>query len=231
MRTTTKIACISDTHLKNPSWDFEPADILVHAGDITLFGKLKELAKACEWIAGLPFKEKVIIAGNHDFCVQRDPEGSQRVFQTHGLTYLQDESITIEGLKFYGSPWTPVFNNYAFNAQRGEPLREIWSYIPDDTDILVTHGPPFGILDLAGPQRLVGCDDLLDRVQQLHLKAHIFGHIHYSYGLRVRGGTQFVNASSLGNLLKTKRDPIYIYIEHERKNSEADKTDSQEVCL
>ena len=123
-----------------------------------------------------------------------------------GVTYLQDEATTIMGLKFYGSPWQPRFFDWAFNADRGKPLADIWAKIPEDTDVLVTHGPPFGILDQTWRGEKVGCQDLLARVRIIRPRFHLFGHIHEGYGAFQNESTVFLNGSicdlnyNLGNL-------------------------------
>jgi Icc-related predicted phosphoesterase len=110
--------------------------------------------------------------------------------------YLQDEAAEIAGLKFWGSPWQPWFHDWAFNLPRGERLAEKWAMVPEDTEILVTHGPPFGIGDHNGWEGHVGCDDLRKRVAQLqNLKLHIFGHIHESPGVFEESGVVFANVS------------------------------------
>ena len=109
--------------------------------------------------------------------------------------YLQDSGCEIEGLKFWGSPWQPVYGGWAFNLPRGEELREKWEMIPLTTDILVTHCPPKGIGDFIKPGRHEGCEDLLNAVLRIKPKLHVFGHIHEDYGLHKHEHTTFVNAS------------------------------------
>ena len=92
--------------------------------------------------------------------------------------YLCDESLTLDGVKFYGSPWQPRFFDWAFNKDRGAPLKAIWDKIPLDTDVLITHGPPHGILDLTFDKIKAGCEELLLAVQRIKPKVHVFGHIH-----------------------------------------------------
>ena len=117
------------------------------------------------------------------------------------LTYLQDDFVEVDGVKIYGSPWQPWFFDYAFNLPRdGEEIYEKWQKIPEDTDILVTHGPPQGILDISGdPYNIsdLGCMFLKKRVAEIKPKIHVFGHIHGSYGYKYENGTHFFNASVL----------------------------------
>jgi len=117
------------------------------------------------------------------------------------ITYLQDKSVYIAdlGVKVYGSPWQPEFFSWAFNLPRnGKELQEKWDAIPEDTDILITHGPPFGYLDIPGGQSIrTGCEILRDKVDKIKPKIHIFGHIHGSAGYHFNGHTHFINAAVL----------------------------------
>ena len=112
------------------------------------------------------------------------------------VDYLCDTGVVIDGIRFYGSPWQPMFMNWAFNLEPRE-LREKWSLIPAQTEVLVTHGPPYSILDLNVARANCGDPDLADRVSQLQPMIHVFGHIHESSGSLQQGGTLFVNASVL----------------------------------
>ena len=136
---------------------------------------------------------KVVVAGNHDFLFEQDREA--RTLLTHA-TYLEDEERVVHGLRIYGSPWQPRFFNWAFNLDRGEPLRRIWERIPQGIDILLTHGPPHGILDVTVRGLRVGCEELAAALPRVRPRLHVFGHIHESYGQLVRDGTHFVNAST-----------------------------------
>jgi Icc-related predicted phosphoesterase len=135
--------------------------------------------------------------------------------------YLQDSEVEVEGLKVYGSPWTPWFHDWAFNAQRGEDIKGLWDNIPGDTDILVTHGPPLGHGDrvLYPPGQRVGCEDLLNRVKEIKPRLHVFGHIHEDSGKWDRywdkkgtSLTTFVNASSCDLSYKADNPPIVVDI-------------------
>lgn len=188
------IVCVSDTHGFHDRTVVPDGDVLVHAGDLTRRGELDDVARFDAWLAGLPHRHKVVICGNHDWCFQRRPVESRGRLR-HAI-YLQDESVVIEGLRFYGSPWQPWFLDWAFNLPRGPEIAAKWAMIPDDTDVLVTHGPPFGLLDEARRGGNVGCADLLARVQQVRPRLHVFGHIHEAAGVVRVGETVFVNAST-----------------------------------
>lgn len=183
-----KVALVSDTHTHEPMIP-DGVDLILHAGDFSSWGTRKEYLLFREWIisTGVP---TVHIAGNHERYLERN-----RPHPNPCIEYLQDQETTVQGIKIYGSPWQPRFFDWAFNLDH-EGLVEVWGKIPDDTEILITHGPPYGILDLTPRGEYVGCTALRDRVEQLeHLKLHLFGHIHYSYGVDKIDGVTYVNAS------------------------------------
>jgi Icc-related predicted phosphoesterase len=188
-----KIVALSDTHGGHFSIDIPDGDILVHAGDITRHGTLDEIKGFNSFLAQLPHRYKIVVAGNHDICFEKDPQKSRELMTS--CYYLQDQSIEIEGLKFYGSPWQPWFYDWAFNLPRGTALKEKWDMIPDDTDVLITHGPPKGIGDRTGQGEQTGCEELLPVVTRVKPIVHIFGHIHEGYGEYEQNSIKFVNAS------------------------------------
>lgn len=202
-----RIVCISDTHAKHRQLAIPDGDVLVHAGDLTRRGEHSDVRDVDDWLGTLPHRHKVVIAGNHDFCFERTP--SSRGWIRHA-TYLQDEAVEIEGVKFYGSPWQPRFFDWAFNLDRGLPLRRVWNKIPADVDVLITHGPPFGILDLTAGGEQVGCEELRAAVERLRPRLHIFGHIHEAAGTLERDGTTFVNACSCDLRYRASQTPIVI---------------------
>jgi Icc-related predicted phosphoesterase len=202
---------ISDTHgyhaFLTPPID---CDTIVVAGD---FSNSRQKAKNIEeckdfydWLHYLPFHNKIVIAGNHDTSLET--AYGKELIQQYEFTYLENEAIIIDGIKIFGSPLTPTFGEgWAFNKSRGN-LWDYWQHIPDDTQLLITHGPPKGILDLSHDHDHVleycGDTSLLKRVMQLPLlKYHVFGHIHntkegdLNQGTRTHGNlpTTFVNAS------------------------------------
>jgi Icc-related predicted phosphoesterase len=189
-----RVVCISDTHNRLHKLAVPPGDLLIHAGDLTGQGSLDEIAREHRAIAALPHRYKVIIAGNHDFGFERAPAEARALITS--AIYLQDESVTIEGLRIYGSPWQPWFWDWAFNWPRGKSMKPIWDKIPEGTDILVTHGPPLGHGDRCVDGNLAGCPDLLDAIRRVKPRYHIFGHIHEGYGRTQEGPTTCVNAST-----------------------------------
>ncbi len=215
-----RIVCLSDTHNRHAELLVPEGDVLVHAGDATLRGTREELQAFAGWLGSLPHRHKVLIAGNHDFLFEREPEAARAL--VGGAIYLEDSGVEIEGLSFWGSPWQPWYFDWAFNLARGAPLREKWSRIPPGTDVLVTHGPPHGIGDrVNGPVprmlgalisggRHVGCEELRAAVLRLRPRLHVFGHIHEGYGTQSLEGTRFVNASSCDRSYRAIHPPIVV---------------------
>lgn len=217
-----KICAISDTHTYHRKLKIPEADVLVITGDLTFRGEMDVIEDLSKWLAELPHKHKVLIAGNHDWCFeQRDyrREAAIQMIMDSNTHYLENSSVEIDGLHFYGSPATPFFCNWAFNYQRGPEIATIWNKIPTSVNVLLTHGPPFGYLDLTsgdfGPPENVGCKDLLVKIESLpNLKTHCFGHIHRNNNEQpiLRNGVQFCNASVLNSKYEVANDPILIDI-------------------
>ena len=168
-------------------------DLLVHAGDLTRKGELDTLEDLDRWLGGLPHRHKVVICGNHDFCFQEKPAEARR--RITNAVYLEDGAATLGGLTVYGSPWQPWFGGWAFNLHPGPELAAVWAKVPAGTDVLITHGPPAGVLDRTFRGDLVGCRDLFDRVMEVRPRLHVFGHIHEAAGRLDIDGITFVNAS------------------------------------
>jgi Icc-related predicted phosphoesterase len=216
-----RIVAISDTHERHDGLVVPDGDVLVHAGDFTGRGTFPAIAKFADWMRALSHAHKVVIAGNHELTLEdisdlksprymddtrRLPKGQDTTSKTiavrllvdAGLTYLEDSSTIIRRLKFYGSPWTPAFNNWAFNLDRGSRgMLDVRAKIPSDVEVLITHGPPFGILDSTVDAMHQGCVALERRVFHLPaIKACIFGHLHRDGGqTRDIHGVKFVNAA------------------------------------
>ncbi len=171
--------------------------ILVHAGDMSGRGTESEIRRFLDWFSSLPYMHKILIAGNHDFFFEiAKPELVAALLADYPeVTYLNDSGVTIEGIKFWGSPVTPWFHNWAFNRYPQE-IEAHWDLIPNDTDVLITHGPPQGILDKTIREGWsVGCKYLLKVVNRVNPKVHVFGHIHEGMGQTQIGGTIFINAA------------------------------------
>ncbi len=189
---TLRIVCLSDTHTRHWDVNVPHGDILIHAGDFTKRGSLRDLRDFNAFLGELPHRHKIVVAGNHDFCFE-DAPADARPLLTNAV-YLQDEAVCLAGLKFFGSPWQPWFFDWAFNLPRGAALREKWDRIPHDIDVLITHTPPSGILDRTATGAEVGCADLREAVRGIRPRLHVFGHIHEAAGVTRRDGTTFVNA-------------------------------------
>ncbi|KAF1839716.1 Metallo-dependent phosphatase [Decorospora gaudefroyi] len=178
------VVCISDTHNSQP--DIPAGEVLIHAGDITQSGSLKEIQHSLDWLNSLPHPFKLLIAGNHDILLDNSQPRADLVEHASldwgSVIYLNSKSTTIScsngrRLKIYGSPFSPRHGNWAFQYPRNE---DVWhGKVPEDTDILITHGPPKGHLD-AGH---LGCKFLLDEVWRKKPRLHVFGHVHEGYGL------------------------------------------------
>lgn len=207
-----KLVLISDTHTQHSRLCLPEGDVLIHAGDWSLPGKLKEALDFAGWLKTQPHKTKVVIAGNHDFSAQAFmTENSEQVLRDifAPAHYLRDSSLLVGDVLIYGSPWQPWFYNWAFNLQRGLEIRAKWDLIPPHTDVLVTHGPPMGILDQPGGCGThVGCQDLMDAVSVIKPKIHVFGHIHGGYGQKEFNGTQFFNASVVNESYRVVNEPL-----------------------
>jgi Icc-related predicted phosphoesterase len=207
-----KVVLTSDTHGFHDAIDVPDGDLLIVAGDFTKRGRREEIAAFDRWLRARPHRHKVVIAGNHDFGMQDLPD--RRGLIT-GATYLEDELVEIGGVRIWGSPWQPRFFDWAFNLDRGEPLRRVWAKIPDGIDILVTHGPPRGILDVTDRGEAVGCDDLREAVFRVRPKLHVFGHIHEAYGERMVDGVRFVNACACTVRYAPTQPPIVVTLRAE----------------
>ena len=205
-----RLVCISDTHSMHRQVSVPDGDVLIHAGDCLGVGTLEELEDLDNWFSEQPHRHKILIAGNHDWCLQDEPADAEALIRN--AVYLRDRSIDIEGLKFWGSPWTPIFFDWAFNLERGTAIAERWAQIPSDTDVLITHGPPAGILDQVNESLAVGCGDLAWELERLTLKLHIFGHIHESYGQQTLNDCRYINASTCTGQYKPLNPPIVVDI-------------------
>lgn len=200
---------------KNPvAVEFPEADVLVLAGDYAKdFGGTPEDGARFQlgWLSSsfipflrtLPYKKIIVVAGNHDWVhyMEHTSRRARELYEAEGIVYLQDESYEFEGVRFYGSPHQPWCFDWAFNFPRYDHLnghyeaKKVWDKIPPLTHVLITHGPPFQILDLAPGDRHVGCHILHRRVFDIRPKLHLFGHIHGSYGRQKVDGVEFGNVS------------------------------------
>lgn len=218
MNKTLTLVCISDTHNKHRNLQLPPGDVLIHAGDFTALGSYKEIANFFQWFSEQPHRYKVCVAGNHDLEFQNTPWVA-RILIPSNVIYLEDSGVEIEGFKFYGSPWTPDFfpHRWAFNQTRGSQRTKLrWSAIPDDTDVFICHGPPYGTLDEVCDDGKVlhkGCEDLTEALERIERPMTVVcGHIHEGYGEGKLGNKRIINAAQLDgcNILRNK--PVCVTI-------------------
>jgi Icc-related predicted phosphoesterase len=235
-----KITHISDTHNHHSKLqeDLPGGDLLIHSGDFTSIGRRSEIERFIKWFNKIDnYTYKVFIAGNHDLTfesevLQRrkaDWFDGMRDYDTPadeakpqwlcellevglagGVFYLENENITIDGVKIWGSPFSPTFGrDWAFNVNRGADSIQMWNQIPDDTDIVITHGPMYGALDVAYNSGLpVGCEDLYNRLQIVKPHLHFCGHVHEGYGYKQVGDMYSFNGASVSLEYQYKNKPI-----------------------
>jgi Icc-related predicted phosphoesterase len=218
-----KIVIISDTHERHSYVIVPDGDILIHCGDWTNRGDHAAIKKFLYWFWRHPHKQKVLISGNHELSLEgaNRPNSLKLIndYVNDNFHFLENSGATIEGLKFYGSPATPFFCNWAFNFQRGKDIAAEWKKIPDDVNVLITHGPSHGFLDLVedipsnkGRDLHQGCEDLSKRIQDLkELKLHCFGHLHTDGGKSViENGIIRVNAAICTEQYQPINPPVVI---------------------
>ena len=213
-----KIVCISDTHTKHkqiPEDWFPEGDVIVHAGDISSMGYLHEIEEFCKWYSKMPYPYKILIAGNHDWGFQTKPQEVKEILDSYPeITYLQDSGTEIRGVKFWGSPWQPEFCDWAFNLKRGPRILERWKQIPEDTRVLITHGPVQGRCDMTLSGEFVGCEMLeMELHTRLNVELHVCGHIHSAHGETHDGKTHFINAAILNERYQVQYKPIVYTID------------------
>ena len=215
------ITLISDTHGKHNqiTQDLPGGDLLLHAGDISSMGYQHEVQQFCKWFNNVEnYTKKIFIAGNHDWGFQNNVEKIMEIVNSYKtVDYIQDETISVgdddKMVNIYGSPWQPEFYNWAFNLPKnGVELAAKWDAIPDNTDILITHGPAFGVLDTVAGKMWdnLGCQLLTNKIKSIKPKIHVCGHIHSGYGYYFDGDTHFINASVLNEAYQYTNKPITI---------------------
>ena len=219
---TTRFVCISDTHGFHDNlyaWrkkeNLPIADVFIHTGDFTTHGMPEEVLKFNSWLGTLPYKHRIVVAGNHDTCL--DSEWCKNAEQEHvsgrsllnNCVYLEDDFCMADTHKIYGSPYTPVCKDWAFKLQPGANSELKWANIPTDTDVLLTHTPPLGRLDRTTSHQYLGCPHLLRAVQErIRPSAHIFGHIHNAHGVSYDGITHYINSCVCTYDYNPVRSPI-----------------------
>jgi Icc-related predicted phosphoesterase len=212
-----RIATTADLHGHLPT--VPACDVLVIAGDITPATNHDEDFQAKwldttfrAWLEAAPAAHIIGIAGNHDFVFERAPE---TIPTDLPWTYLQDGAASVDGVNFWGSPWTPWFHDWAFNAPKGDAaetfLETKYAPVPDATDVLLIHGPPSGFGDRTTTGHLAGSSAFLRLIDRTQAQLAVYGHIHEGRGAWTRGTTQLVNASAVGIDYELVDDPIVVY--------------------
>lgn len=222
MSNKTYIVTISDTHCQHDDIEVPYGDILIHAGDFSGRGTKWEIESFLNWFGSLPHPWKIVIPGNHDKGTDPDVQGQvyqgcrdyfKQLCALENIYVLEDDCVDVytnsgELIKIWGSPVSPTFGRgWAWNRDRGSEIKKHWDKIPEDVDIVVAHGPPFGYGDRVdypnhtpnGPLYNVGCVDLLRRLSEVKPKMGIYGHIHEDRGVFFdeRNKITHVNTSSL----------------------------------
>jgi len=211
-----KICIISDTHNKHKRLAKLPeADVIIHCGDMTSMGHAHEIVEFMKWFSRLEqYKYKICIAGNHDWLFDTNRLiAREKIPENVNVIYLEDQEVIIDGVKFYGTPVQLPFMNWAFNKPE-ERLIPHWQAIPDDTDVLITHQPPYGIFDWSAyDKKATGSPSLyFEVVERIKPKIHCFGHIHSGHGVKIIENTTFINGSNLDEDYMCVYDPILIEI-------------------
>lgn len=208
-----RLALISDTHLLHDQITVPDGDVLIHAGDALRRGSRKEFREFISWFAGQPHARKLYVPGNHGACVEKYPDLCRQIAEGAGVDLLVDAGLTIDGWRFWGSPWTPRFGHWSFMRDRGSDIRGAWDQIPPDCGVLITHGPAYGHGDLAPGARNAGCIDLLGAIRLVKPRLHVCGHIHEGHGVTrsdVALGTVFVNAAICTGSYEPTQVPIVV---------------------
>lgn len=200
-----RLVLLSDIHSQYDNVKVPNGDVLIHAGDIAGRSSERDLIVLNQWLGSLPHKYKIVSPGNHDTICEKNPSLSKSIITNANL--LIHEEIEIEGKRFFCSPYTPAFFNWHFMYDRANG-QNVWSQIPEGIDVLVTHGPPHGILDLTTQGVYAGCFDLRARVERIKPKVHVFGHIHEGYGTFRTPDTTFINASTCDVSYRPINSPI-----------------------
>lgn len=211
-----RICCASDLHGDYNKLIIPDGDILIIAGDLNAYGTSNELKDFCKWLDKQSHKDKIVTAGNHDAFIYDYNAKARKLLGSHCI-YLENSGREINGIKFWGSPVTPIFGTWFFMADRGDSINRYWKLMPLDADVIITHGPPYEILDnvpLSSRYNLgdkhLGCYDLLQKIKKVKPKYHIFGHIHSGYGVTKIDDTTYINCSVMNEEYEVVNEPIVI---------------------
>jgi Icc-related predicted phosphoesterase len=196
-----RILHLSDTHnLHRQLTNLPDADVIIHSGDCSMEGTGKEIIDFIEWFGALDYRYKIFIAGNHDYCLEGKKVEVIQCYLPENCFYLCHSGITICGIKFWGVP-------FFFSDEESSEYLNMITQIPTDTDILISHRPPLGILDNTN-NITYGCPDLLLKALAIRPGYHLFGHIHKAYGIEKSKYTTFANASMVDEDYKLLNSPF-----------------------
>ena len=217
------IDLLSDTHNQHNRFTCPGGDILLHSGDVSSRGTDMEILNFINWFEQQKYEFKIFIPGNHDWSLEKNFAYWKDECDKRRITLLNDSGIIIKSmddpnlnLRVWGSPVQPWFHSWAFNRHRTQKeatfkhpwIKPHWDAIPEHTEILLTHGPPMGILDEVlhingtsyDPPNNVGCEELLKRIKETQIKLHVFGHIHCGRGFLYHPEITYVNGSALDEM-------------------------------
>jgi Icc-related predicted phosphoesterase len=203
-----RICCVSDTHGQHHDLNIEKCDIFIFSGDAEIISDIY-LNDFRQWLCSINATYKIITFGNHDeYCQKLGKEFLKEYFKKENIIHLENESIVIEGIKIFGSPYSKLFLDWAYMANDQE-LNDYWKHIENDTDIVITHGPAFGWLDQNFRHVHSGSESLKDRLLEIKPRYHITGHIHEERGWLDTKHTTIINASVLNDNYCLINEPIY----------------------
>lgn len=225
----TRICFISDTHTYHRELVIPECDILVHSGDYSFTGTIAEVNSFMTWFSEQKCSHRIVVNGNHEKIFWRNPSLFMSLIPDN-VIYLEDAAITVGGLNFYGSPHTREFGGWAYPYMTQDEAQYIWDKVPTDTDILVTHMPPYGIRDGAPYKQQgavwvpcldeegwsVGCEILLEKTEEVKPLVHVFGHIHEGRGTTQTKDTLFINASICTGQYEPTNLPIVVEIDENK---------------
>ncbi len=214
---TLKIVAISDTHGQRVK-NLPKGDLLIHSGDWSTHGSYLDTDIFVSYLRHIRtnYKKVIVVPGNHDKWVEANQDQARKEFAAVGVELLIDESTFFDGQHIYGMPWTCEFGRWSFMGNDVERADKC-DLIPDDTTILVTHGPPQGHLDAlaangSDPGAHVGCQRLRRAIDRVSPAVHIFGHIHEGAGVEVLAKTLLVNASCMDEYYRLVNGFKVIYL-------------------
>lgn len=227
-----RVCIASDTHNQLGEYNFAPVDLFIHCGDWTMQGTIEEVVQFNKDLLSVPAQHKIVIPGNHDMLAETDPDLTRKLITCADVLLSPRESCTYGNYKIVGTPYVPYCGRWAFVQDTAEAEFNHWLDVPEDTEILITHTPPMGILDTeppawlrqyripaddpvnnAGTRVSLGSKGLAARLPALKkLQFSFFGHIHGGYGTSFQNGVLFVNAACLERDYRTKNAPYYLEI-------------------